>query len=435
MANKYIFTTPGNNKVSVGANNNKYITDISNIDFGNIDISKVDISNITEYNNITINNFSDYVKYLKYLLNFVYKKLNPKSISFNCTDDEFTGDNVVCTLEMNNFDDPSNKTISIRVTDQSGNVVYPTTNLQESSSIDTSEINIRLENNDIKINFKKPNNVDDYNEYIKNTVLTQNPGTLGNTVINVVDNYVEYIGSGIAGADSEWIRNIEISVQSTELTQVVTKTLTKKVTLSGKQLGTNDFKWSFYNNTVRSSDTDKIEVLWKNNASDTYTSSIFLPISSPISSRYFKVVNKTNSSITYDLLLTNNQDSSDKKYFSDQTVNGNSNMVPLYIGTTAPSSIKDPNIIYLNNYDDLSNVISLINNTSFENNDLSYTNTSGSKENIFVLTNSNKSVTFINPEFNSPITQNVDTTTIQGYKIFKTAVGVANNKSVKIRIS
>ena len=65
-----------------------------------------------------------------------------------------------------------------------------------------------------------------------------------------------------------------------------------------------------------------------------------------------------------------------------------------------------------------------------------YTNNSGAKSHIFVLTNGDKNVTFIEPSEDSPITQvAVDTTTISGYKIFETAVGVANTKQVKIRIS
>ena len=64
-----------------------------------------------------------------------------------------------------------------------------------------------------------------------------------------------------------------------------------------------------------------------------------------------------------------------------------------------------------------------------------YTNNSGAKSHIFVLTNSDKNVIFISPSENSPITQaSVDTTTISGYKIFETAVGVANTKDVIIKI-
>lgn len=65
-----------------------------------------------------------------------------------------------------------------------------------------------------------------------------------------------------------------------------------------------------------------------------------------------------------------------------------------------------------------------------------YTNNSGAKAHIFVLTNSDKNVTFISPSENSPISQlEVDTTTIPGYKIFETGVGTANTKSIIIRIS
>ena len=65
-----------------------------------------------------------------------------------------------------------------------------------------------------------------------------------------------------------------------------------------------------------------------------------------------------------------------------------------------------------------------------------YTNNSGAKSHIFVLTNSDKNVTFINLATGNPIDQNeVDTTTISGYKIFETAVGTANTGTIKIRIS
>lgn len=65
-----------------------------------------------------------------------------------------------------------------------------------------------------------------------------------------------------------------------------------------------------------------------------------------------------------------------------------------------------------------------------------YTNNSGAKAHIFVLTNSDKNVTFINLATGNPVDQKeVDTTTISGYKIFETAVGTANTGSIKIRIS
>lgn len=64
-----------------------------------------------------------------------------------------------------------------------------------------------------------------------------------------------------------------------------------------------------------------------------------------------------------------------------------------------------------------------------------YTNNSGAKSHIFVLTTSDKNVTFINLATGNPIDQNeIDTTTIPGYKIFETAVGTANTGSVIIRI-
>jgi hypothetical protein len=64
-----------------------------------------------------------------------------------------------------------------------------------------------------------------------------------------------------------------------------------------------------------------------------------------------------------------------------------------------------------------------------------YTNNSGAKSHIFVLTKSDKNVTFINIASGNPVTQNeVDITTIPGYKIFETAVGTANTGSIIIKI-
>ncbi len=89
-----------------------------------------------------------------------------------------------------------------------------------------------------------------------------------------------------------------------------------------------------------------------------------------------------------------------------------------YVGTTKPTSLSQCEQV-----------------TTYES-EILYTNNSGSKSHIFVLTNSDKNVTFIEPNFNAPITQvDVDTTTISGYNIFETAVGVANTGSIKIRIS
>jgi len=89
----------------------------------------------------------------------------------------------------------------------------------------------------------------------------------------------------------------------------------------------------------------------------------------------------------------------------------------LYIGTTKPTSLSEAEVV--DSYLD----------------EQIYTNNSGEKSHIFVLTNMDKNVTFIAPSENSPITQNpIDTTTISGYKIFETAVGVANTKDIKIII-
>ncbi len=89
-----------------------------------------------------------------------------------------------------------------------------------------------------------------------------------------------------------------------------------------------------------------------------------------------------------------------------------------YVGTTKPTSLSQAEII--NEYPD----------------EYIYTNNSGKKAHIFVLTNSDKNVTFIEPTTQAIGDQNlVDTTTISGYKIFETATGVFNNKSIIIRIS
>lgn len=89
-----------------------------------------------------------------------------------------------------------------------------------------------------------------------------------------------------------------------------------------------------------------------------------------------------------------------------------------YVGTTKPTSLDQCEVV------------------SEYPAEQTYTNNSGAKSHIFVLTNSDKNVIFIAPSENSPITQmSVDTTTISGYKIFETAVGTANTGSIIIRIS
>ncbi len=88
-----------------------------------------------------------------------------------------------------------------------------------------------------------------------------------------------------------------------------------------------------------------------------------------------------------------------------------------YVGTTKPTSLSQASTV-----------------TSYPA-EQTYTNNSGAKAHIFVLTSSDKNVTFIEPSENSPISQlEVDTTTIRGYKIFETAVGTANTGGVIIRI-
>lgn len=89
-----------------------------------------------------------------------------------------------------------------------------------------------------------------------------------------------------------------------------------------------------------------------------------------------------------------------------------------YVGTTKPVSLLEASVV-----------------ESYQAEQV-YTNNSGAKAHIFVLTASDKNVKFINIATNNPVTQMaVDTTTISGYKIFETAVGTANTGSIKIIIS
>ena len=65
-----------------------------------------------------------------------------------------------------------------------------------------------------------------------------------------------------------------------------------------------------------------------------------------------------------------------------------------------------------------------------------YTNNSGAKAYIYVLTNSDKNVTFIEPNLGTILgQQDIDTTTIPGYKIFGMYSKTVNTGSVKIKIS
>ena len=88
-----------------------------------------------------------------------------------------------------------------------------------------------------------------------------------------------------------------------------------------------------------------------------------------------------------------------------------------YVGTTKPTSLSQASVV-----------------ESYPA-EQTYTNNSGAKAHIFVLTNSDKNVTFINIATGNPVDQNeVDITTIPGYKIFETAVGTANTGSIIIKI-
>ena len=89
-----------------------------------------------------------------------------------------------------------------------------------------------------------------------------------------------------------------------------------------------------------------------------------------------------------------------------------------YVGTTKPTSLDQCTIVSEYPAEQI------------------YTNNSGAKSRIFVLTNSDKTVTFIEPNLNVVLGQeSIDTSTISGYKIFATAARCANGGRTKIRIS
>lgn len=89
-----------------------------------------------------------------------------------------------------------------------------------------------------------------------------------------------------------------------------------------------------------------------------------------------------------------------------------------YVGTTKPTSLSECKLVYAYPAEE------------------NYTNNSGTKSQIFVLTNNNKTVTFIEPNLNAVLEQeSVDTSTISGYKIFATSAKCANGGVTKIRIS
>jgi len=89
-----------------------------------------------------------------------------------------------------------------------------------------------------------------------------------------------------------------------------------------------------------------------------------------------------------------------------------------YVGTTKPTSLSEATTV-----------------TSYPT-EQTYTNNSGAKAYIYVLTNRDKNVTFIEPNTGTTLgQQDIDTTTISGYKIFGMYSKTVNGGSVKIRIS
>lgn len=88
-----------------------------------------------------------------------------------------------------------------------------------------------------------------------------------------------------------------------------------------------------------------------------------------------------------------------------------------YVGTTKPTSLDQCETL-----------------TSYPE-EQTYTNNSGFKSHVFVLTNSDKTVEFIYPLIYDEVSQvDVDTKSIPGYKIWETAVGVANAGSIRIQV-
>lgn len=123
----------------------------------------------------------------------------------------------------------------------------------------------------------------------------------------------------------------------------------------------------------------------------------------------------TVNGISYTIWRTNSTGGRQAVYMAGT---GEETKYYFYVGTEKPTSLSQASVVesYLA--------------------EQTYTNNSGAKSHIFVLTTSDKNVTFINLATGNPIDQNeVDTTTISGYKIFETAVGTANTGTIKIRIS
>lgn len=88
-----------------------------------------------------------------------------------------------------------------------------------------------------------------------------------------------------------------------------------------------------------------------------------------------------------------------------------------YVGTTKPTSLDQCETL-----------------TSYPE-ELIYTNNSGAKSKIYVVTDTNHNVTFYNPQFNTELGQIVDVTTIPGCKIYETTGRTGNTGTIKIVIS
>ena len=89
-----------------------------------------------------------------------------------------------------------------------------------------------------------------------------------------------------------------------------------------------------------------------------------------------------------------------------------------YVGTTKPTSLSE------------------IETVSEYQSEVIYTNNSGAKSKIYVVTDTNHNVTFYNPQFNTELGQiDVDVTTIPGCKIYETEGRTGNTGTIKIVIS
>ena len=91
-----------------------------------------------------------------------------------------------------------------------------------------------------------------------------------------------------------------------------------------------------------------------------------------------------------------------------------------YVGTTKPSSLSQASVV-----------------DEYES-EYTYINNSGGKANIFALTNNNKSVTFLDLAIgvmNLDQEEEVDSTSIQGYKIYQTSGRIAVGSEIMLVIS